>query len=236
MHVVVGTDSYGRVKAVKKTAIVTSFSMVQMLPVVPIKSYYVWGRAESEESGVPLLASVRNVKLRGLPLARVDRMSVLLAYIRAAFAAMVLFGFIGTLIGLLLSANKPLDEFAMNGIRLAEVSLGAGVACGIATYFVPTLSRRERTIRTYCGEILPACVDPGRLAPDYANAIRELLAEPGNPEPVGLPQHRFDLMRALILTRCDAGITGEPQYESVTDDLLEQLRHLNRTALRPGEL
>ena len=55
MSVVVGTDTYGQVKAVDKTAVVTMFSMVQMLPVRPIKSYYVWGPTTSETTGVPFL-------------------------------------------------------------------------------------------------------------------------------------------------------------------------------------
>ena len=65
IHVVVGTDSYGRVKRLGKTAVVTTFSMAQLLPLWPVKSYYVWGQAMSEAEGIPYLASIRKVALRG---------------------------------------------------------------------------------------------------------------------------------------------------------------------------
>lgn len=46
--VVVGTDSYGRVKCVGKTPIVTRFEMLQMFPLRPIESMYFCGMGEEE--------------------------------------------------------------------------------------------------------------------------------------------------------------------------------------------
>jgi hypothetical protein len=231
MHVVVGTDTYGRVKAVDKTTIVTMFSMVQLLPVAPIKSYYVWGPATSEVTGVPFLASIRSIKLRGVPLVRVDRTSAAFAYVRAALAALVLVGFIGTFSGLIFSANgKPMDDFALTVIRLAEGCLATGVAGGVLTYIVPTTSRRERAIRTYCGEMLGVCIDPGRVVPEVAVAVREMLPQFASPARAGVIRPRSEYVQELILTRCDAATAASPDCEALTDELLDQLRHLDRVA------
>jgi hypothetical protein len=204
IHVVGGTDTYGRVKAVGKTAIVTTFRMVQMLPVEPLESYYVWEPITSETVGVPFLAHVQKVVVRGVPLARLDRTSVALAYVRAVFATAVLGGFIGTFTGLMVSLDrKPLDDVALTMTRFAEICLVTGAAGGLLTYLVPTVSRRERAIRTYCGEMLGVCIDPARVVPEAAAAIREALRQPDNPGQPGVGRPRSEYVRELILTRCD---------------------------------
>lgn len=229
MYVVVGTDTYGRVKAVDKTAIVTIFSMLQMLPFMPIKSYYVWGSATSEVIGVPFLASVRKIKLRGITLARVDWTSVAFAYIRAALAALVIIGFIGTFTGLVFSANgKRMDDFALTVTRLAQACLAIGVAGGVLTYLVPTTSRRERAIRKYCGEELGVCIDPGKVLPEVAAAVREMLPQITSPDGEGVIRSRSDYLRKLLLTRCDVAAEASSDRETLTDELLDQLRHLDR--------
>lgn len=229
MHVVVGTDTYGRVKAVDKTAIVTLFSMAQMLPIAPIKSYYVWGPAKSEDSGVPFLASVRSIKLRGVPLARVDPCSVAFAYIRAVLAALFGVGFIGTFMGFVFSSNgKPMDDFALSVIRFAEACLALGVVGGVLTYFVPSISRRERAIRTYCGEMLGVSIDPGRVASEVALGIREMVSHLGYTDRANATRSGF--VRELVLTRCHVATEDGPDFELQTDKLLDQLRHLDRVA------
>ena len=231
MHVVVGTDAYGRVKGVHKTAIVTVFSMVQSLPVAPIKSYYAWGSATSETIGVPFLATVRNVQLRGLPLARVDRTSVAFSYVRAALAALILIGFIGTFSGFIFSLNgKPMDDFARTATRLAEACLATGVAGGVLTFLVPTVGRRERLIRSFCGELLGVCIDPGRVASDVAAAIGETLPQFDIQDRSGAKRPRLEIVRNLVLTRCDVATDDGRDCEARTDELLDQLRHLDRVA------
>lgn len=231
IHVVVGTDSYGRVKAVGKTAVVTTFSMVQSLPFGPLESYSVWGPATSETEGVPFFAQVRKVTLCGVPLARVDRTSVAFAYARAVLAVLVIFGFIGTFMGLILSREgRELDDFGRTAIQLAEACLVTGVVGGVLTYLVPTAGRRERAIRTYCGEMLGVCIDPGRVAPAVADAIREALPQPDDPKRASVPRPRTEHVRELILTRCDAATGPGDDCEAMTDELLDQLRHLDGVA------
>lgn len=231
MHVVVGTDTYGRVKTVDKTAIVTEFWMVQMLPFVPLKSYYVWGPATSEIQGVSLLAPARSVERRGIPLARVDRISVAFAYVRGALAAMVIVGFMGVFTGLIFSRDgRPMDDSAMKMMRLAESCLFTGVVGGVSTYLVPTTGRRERAIRTYCAEMLGVAIDPKRVAPEVAVAVREMLLQPGTPDRSGVPRSRSEYLRALILSRCDAAIDAGLDCDALTDELLDQLGRSDRVA------
>jgi len=231
MYVVVGTDTYGRVKAVNKTAIVTVFSMLQMLPFVPIKSFYVWGPVTSESKGIPFFGSIRKIKLRGIPLARVDRTSVAFAYIRGLLAALVIIGFIGTFTGLVFSANgKPMDDFAQTVIHLAWACLAIGVAGGVLTYLVPTISGRERAIRKYCGEMLGVCIDPGKVVPKVALAVREMLPPLASPDVGCVIRSRSEHLRELILARCDLVTEAGSNGESRTDELLDQLRHLDRVA------
>jgi hypothetical protein len=229
IDVVVGTDTYGRVKAVGKTAIVTKFSMLQMLPVGPLQSYYVWGPATTKTSGIPLLAQVQQVKMRGFPLARVNRTSVVFAYFRAVFAALVLAGFIVTFSGFVFSRDgKPMDDHALMINQFAEACLVTGVVGGILTYLIPTTGRRERAIRTYCSEMLGACIDPAQVAPEVTAAIREALPPPDNPDRVSGTRSRADHVQELILTRCDAAANAGRDLEAKTDDLLDQLRHFDR--------
>jgi hypothetical protein len=229
MHVVVGTETYGRVKSVEETAIVTQFAMLQMLPAVPIKSYYVWGPAESESTGVPFLASVVKMRLRGVPLARIDWLSVTMTYIRAVLAPLALFGVMGTVVSLVSSANgQPMDHFALTATRLAWISLAAGIVGGGLTYLMPTVSRRERAIRMYCGEILGVCIDPRRVTPDIADALRDIVTQPARRKEKGASPSRWKCLRELVLLRCDAATTADRNFESRTDDLLEQLRNLDQ--------
>jgi hypothetical protein len=46
--VVAGTDTYGRVKAVRGVPIVTRFATLQMLPLYPLQSFYFLGLDESD--------------------------------------------------------------------------------------------------------------------------------------------------------------------------------------------
>jgi hypothetical protein len=229
IHVIVGSDTYGRVRAVGKTAIVTSFLMIQVLPVVPLKSYYAWRPSTSESSGIPFLAHVKKAKVHGVPLARIDLISVLFAYMRAVLGALLLFGFIGSFAGLVISANvKPIDDVALTMIRFAEGCLIIGVVGGILTYLVPTTSRRERAIRVYCGEMLGACIDPRRLIPEAAAVIRESLPQFDNADRAGMT--RSEYVCKLILARCNVAADARRECEATTDQLLDQLRHFDRAA------
>jgi hypothetical protein len=82
-HVHMGTDTYGKVKQVGPTAVVTKFAMVSGMPLLPLESYYYAGTGEEE--GIPILMTMR--KVHGLPLARLNMLSVVIAYARAVSGA-----------------------------------------------------------------------------------------------------------------------------------------------------
>ena len=229
MHLVVGTDTYGRVKVVGKTAIVTTFSMFQLLPVEPLKSYYVWGPTKSRTEGIPFLAQVQKVTIRGVPLACVDRHSVAIAYLRAILAVMVMFGFMPVFVGLMMNlSGHRMDDFAVTVVGLGGGCLATGAAVGVLTYVVPTTSRRERAIRTYCGEMLGVCIDPAWVAPEAADAIRVALPRLKNLDREAAAGPRSEYLRELIRTRCDDAAGAKHDSEARTDELLDQLRHLDR--------
>src|SRR5258708_3908249 len=87
-----GTDTYGKVKKVGPTTVVTRFAMLSAFPIWPLESYFYAGRGESRFQGVPFFAGVHTTEIRGLPLARIDWFSVLMAYLRGLLGTMVVVG------------------------------------------------------------------------------------------------------------------------------------------------
>ena len=81
---------------VGRTPTVTKFAMFQFLPIYPLESYYFTCTDSTEMTGVPFLASSQAVVINGVPLARVDPISVAIASVRATLAAMIVFGFMST--------------------------------------------------------------------------------------------------------------------------------------------
>ena len=153
------------------------------------------------------------------------------AYVRAALAALVVVGFIGTFTGLISSANgQPMDDFALTVTRLAQACLVTGVAGGGLSWFVPTTRRRGWAFRTFWGVRLGVCIDPGRVVPEVAVAVREMLPQFDSTDRAGVTRSRSEYLRELILARCDAAAGTGPDWEALTDDLLDQLRHLDRVA------
>ena len=217
----VGTDTYGRVKVVSGTPIVTKFAMFQFLPVYPLQSLYLVKLGPSEATGVPLLMRKRTAAIQGIPLASVDYVSVLIAYTRAVFAAMVLVGALALVPGIMYLTGERLDDLALSATRGLLVSIAVGIVGGILSYAIPLTPRRERDIRRHCAELLGISADPARVPPDLSKAVVEEVQRTF-PES---KTHRMRLIRELIMTRASiAQGTGDVGLEAKTDDLLEQLR------------
>ena len=90
--VTAGTDTYGRVKNVGGTSVVTKFAMLSALPLWPVQSFFYCGISEKQTEGVPFLCWSTTTTISGMPLTCVDRYSVLMAYLRGAFAALTVLG------------------------------------------------------------------------------------------------------------------------------------------------
>ncbi len=220
IHLIAGTDTYGRVKSVSGTPIVTKFAMLQGLPIYPIRSYYLVKANSIARAGVPFVIGTQEVTVGGIPLARIDPTSIIMAYLRGAFGLLAVVGCIALVPGIMILTGEPLDEGARLALRGLLVALGVGVAGGVLTYSIPTVSRRERAIRRYCGEFLGAAIDPARVSTEVIDIIDEWV----NDSSLIPKDLRIRSIHQLVMARLD--LTDSPNAESaehLTDEWLERL-------------
>jgi hypothetical protein len=224
MSVTFGTDTYGRVKSVGGTPIVTKFFMLQFLPLYPVQSYYFTGVGRTDSSGVPFIAVSQEVAIDGLPLARFDVCSVAIAYVRGAFAALTLIGCISIFPIVMYFTGSHFDNFAANATCLVVGCFVVGTVGGVLTYLVPTTPRRERRIRRSCGQVLGICVDPARVFPDTAVEIEEYTVELESES----KDERSELIQQLVKcrSRIAQGIdTSKMEHQS--DAILDRLDQIS---------
>lgn len=223
LHLTIGSDTYGRVKNVGRTPIVTKFQMVNAVPIWPLQSFYWIGPGETKREGVPFLASIETAEIVGLPLARRDKLSVGMAYLRGVAATLTVIGSIVIVPGIMHLTGERLDRFAMQATYLLLTMLGTGVTVGALSYCWPfQVSERERQIRTACGQALGVCADPAMLTREAALWVVEQCQRIQSTDqaigPAELHVHELVRVRAKIAL-------GEPRehLESVTDGLLVQV-------------
>ncbi len=227
-HVTVGSDTYGRVKKVGSTPIVTRFGMVSSLPVVPLESFYFERLGDSTSKGIPFLVQIRSTTIEGIPLARLDMLSVAMTYARGLFGTMAIMGFVGTfMVFMMWVTGERLDETATIMAKCVATCFAIGTVAGLCTYVVPfQMTTREREIRRLCGTILGISADPARVRCDFARAIESFLN--GSEIAPGM----LELAHELARTRLRIAL-GEPQtaLEDHTDDILERIRiHVSTSA------
>lgn len=228
MSVTTGTDTYGRVKNVGGTPVVTKFVMLQFLPIYPLQSFYFTGTGSTETSGVPFIASSQTVVVNGIPLERVDRLSVAMAYFRGIFAALAVIGFMSIVPIIMHFTGEHLDAFALIAMRGLIGCFIVGIIGGALTYLIPLTPWRERQIRHYCGEALGICVDPARVSADTAVAIEEYVARVVSQ---GIPDDsRSACIQQLISSRLNIAqgidaIAMERQTEEIMDRLNQVACH-----------
>jgi hypothetical protein len=226
-QVTVGSDTYGRVKKVGSTPIVTKFGMLSAFPVFPLESFYFVRFGDTVSEGIPFLAQIRSTAIQGIPLARVDKLSVVMAYARGVFGAMAILGFIGTFMILMMwMTGDPFDEGKSIIATCAGVCLGLGTVAGIGTYLIPfQMTKRERNIRRLCGTVLGIAADPARVRGDFAKSIGRFLD--GCTVTAEMPELVHELARTRL--RIALGESRLP-LEDQTDDLLERIRIQERTS------
>ena len=223
-----GSDTYGRVKSVDGTPIVTKFVMLSAFPLLPIESFYFAGFRRTELTGVPGLAWVEATKFNGLPLAQIDRLSVVMAYFRGFCGALALIGFIAIVPGIMWLTGEHLDRLAIIFTRVLVGCLAVGTTCGLLSYLLPfQVSAREQAIRRACTDIVGIAADPALLKPTAAEAIErflsgELLQEKGD----GLAADARELKRQLVDARLRIALS-EPRepLERRTDQILAALTY-----------
>jgi hypothetical protein len=177
LHVTFGTDVYGAVRSVARTPVVTKFWMFNAIPLLPEGSYYMLRLGKKSGSAVPLLGGEQHQGIVGLPCRRISTLSVLITYVRA-FAALlllpstiILFSFA---VMRLTGPARDLDENTKRVFVAGIKVLAAGISLGAFTYlFTLWTPRRERRIRLSCGRVLGVAADPAWLKPEYAREIAE---------------------------------------------------------------
>jgi hypothetical protein len=214
LFVSAGTDTFGRVKVVSGTAIVTKFFMFQMLPIFPLKSFYLIRLGKTVTSGIPIIAESNSREIVGIPLASVDITSVIMTYVRAILSAFLIFGVLGSMIMLI-------DHEPASRRNLTLTVLAIAVVGGAATYLLPLASKREQEIRQRCSEILGLAVDPARISP----AANEKIVEHVKNIYTQADQSKRALVCELILTRASIPQSqNRKPLNDRTDELLAQLR------------
>jgi hypothetical protein len=219
MFVTAGSDTYGRVKTVAGTPIVTKFAMLQAFPVWPLESFYYIGKSKGTFSGIPLLAWSQTESIRGIPLARIDKLSVLMTYFRAICAILAIPGPILVVTLAVSTIGRRIDGFV---VALIVASLIATIA-GLLTYALPLMGHREREIRQHCGQLLGLSIDPARVRSEVSSQITSHLDRSRGSDEDG----RSELLRRLVKTRAMISqTTDKHRLELATDELLEQLRQI----------
>jgi hypothetical protein len=222
MHVVAGTDTYGRVKSVCGTPIVTKFAMLQILPIYPLQSFYFVGWGPTKTLGIPCLAGTESGTFHGIPLASVDAVSVVMAYVRGVCGFLAI---VGVMPGMAFLVGGPPGDKNGELAMYVILALGAtGVVAGLLTYAIPLVSHRERSIRRYCAEILVVAADPARVRYDMSAILAEYAQSyQGENNP------RMEWIRQLITIRATiAQSTEHSDLEVKTDELLENLENSDR--------
>lgn len=232
--VIAGTETYGAVRKVASTPVVTKFAMLQFIPLYPLESYYLMRLGKDSFRGIPLIASATSRSIVGLRLARVDRLSVAMAYVRACAAILAMPGFLLLMITLVTLLNGSLNEndaFQRNSLSISLGLLGAGSVIGLSSYYATyVVDGRQKRIREVCGEILGIAADPAQIDVDTAaelmTPIKEALTKAEVNEPTKLlrnPQLASREQAGLLLVACRLRMaTGgdREKLEQAVDDLL----------------
>lgn len=222
-------DTFGRVKTVRGTSVVTRFRGVKMIPLLPTASFYVGENAAEHQDEGAFVA---------IPCARIDRTSVAMAYWRGLCAGLLLFGFVAIvpLYSLWLGAGPGPDALGILKMKVLIVLFCVGAVGGILSYFVPTISQRERQIREHCGVVLGPAIDPAQVTRAAADEIQSTPFEQTDSDPVDpegtqatADAHWWPLRCKLVLARCRIALDKDvAAAEQATDELLLQLRDERR--------
>jgi hypothetical protein len=233
IHVRTGSDTYGKVKKVGRTPIVTKFQMLQSIPIWPLQSYYFRGRGPVKREGIPFFFETLSSEIKGLPLERLDRFSVSIAYIRGICGVLFVLGFVSIVPLISYLRGERFDDFAVVFTRLLVTFFLVGLIGGSLTYLIGSrIDERERNIRLFCGEILGICADPARIRTDVAARIERAIGQriaddaSGQSSNVARIVKRNDLLNELVQIRAQIAIRQpEVSLERRTDELLEHIRH-----------
>lgn len=126
----VETDTYGRVKAVSGTPVLTKFAMLQFLLVYPPQTLYFVKAGPSSATTILFIGRTHFATVVGIPLSTLDKPSVVMAYVRGIFAALTICGVAALISGITYLTGEHLDGFAMIVTRRLFLALVTGIVGG----------------------------------------------------------------------------------------------------------
>ncbi|MGC1272599.1 MAG: hypothetical protein WBC44_02740 [Planctomycetaceae bacterium] len=223
ISITVGSDTYGSVKRVGGTRIVTQFAMLNGVPLYPLASFYCAGAGPMTATGLPFVFSVKSASIVGLPLARIDRFSTTMAYVRGLCGTLVVIGFLSIVPIVMHLSGERLDDFATAAMIALMCSFLIGCIGGGMSYLIPLgVSERDQSIRLWCGRILGIEADPAAVRADVVEHLAEALSEAAEQEEIDSKDDR--LAQELTLVRLKIALGDPPEaLETRTDRLLERL-------------
>jgi len=211
--------------------------MVSAFPLFPLESYYYAG--EGNPQGIPFVYTSKAIY--GLPLARLDTLSVLMAYTRGIFGALTVVGFfyfVMLYIEWIGGNGRGPDAVALAMRNVLLLCLLVGVSGGLLTYLVPfQITRRETQIRHVCGDVLGISADPANVRADVAQAILAEISRQSRQDPVprtagdhkSADKHRR-LTLQLVAVRAQIALGEESESREIeTDDLLRKISVFDQT-------
>jgi hypothetical protein len=176
---VAGIHVYGGIKAVRGTKVATTFFMVMGLPLIPGYSLYYVGQGEAQGAILPVAGGFVQQELLGVACNRIDRLSVLIGYLRAYGTALIVAGAFGllALFSISLGPNSG-DPFESALPVVLGVLLAVGLLAVGATYVVGSrIAAEELCIRSICADVLGIAADPANVDPKTAAAWRDEVRE-----------------------------------------------------------
>lgn len=223
--IVAGTETYGRIKNVDGTPVVTQFAMLYWIPLWPVRSFYLSRLGETKAGGILFLASRTEREIVGVQLNRICTASVLFGYLRGLIGTVFLLGMLFSIVSLMSGGGPrgapPWIENALYLITAVSAVLG-----GI-TYLIPLTSPREKMIRQHCGTILKLAIDPALIKPEDARSILaelpEIWARCSSASSNDEEREELKMICKLIQTRCKLSGKRSAKLESRSDELLASL-------------
>lgn len=222
VHVHIGTGLLGRVKSIGATPVITEFVTCSGLPVYPLRSFYHSGTGPTGDFFHLPFVKYPEPTVVWVPLAFIDKMSALVAYIRAISFLLVFFSvsLIGMGIAMRNRNQNRAEEFLMATLWVFVPMLVVGMVCGLLTYALPLAPRREYDIRRYCAQLLYLAVDPARVLPEKSANLAEL----ADNRQLARETTSVRLIRQLVAARIKiAQAIDVERMETETDELLEKL-------------
>jgi len=214
------------------TSVITRFAMLQFAPLFPLESFFFARRGNLSSDLISLIFGADATTPLAIPLARIDKLSVAMAYFRGVCGTLVLVGCISLIPAIMHLSGERLDHFAIVMTQALVSCLIVGAAFGALSYCLPwQMGGRQKSIRRACGGVLGMDADPAMFRRDVAEEIETFLGDQiagdklRGAEKLGGADDVSDMRLQLVAVRLQIALGGPRQsLEQRSDELLENIR------------